>query len=246
MRILPAFVLMMIVAGCSTSGIVSDAVGRQVPASFTRDVTVSTHYLLYLPAAYNGKDRVPLLVFLHGVGERGDSLNLVAKHGPPKLINGGKDFPFIVVSPQCPANVWWNVEALDALLDDVMRTYAVDPDRVYLTGLSMGGFGTWAWAINHPDRFAAIAPVCGIGEPLSVSVLKEMPVWAFHGKKDPVVPLARQQETINALQAAGGKPRFTIYPDAGHDSWTETYDNPELYKWFLEHRKNLPAAKTEP
>ncbi|MGQ9631523.1 MAG: prolyl oligopeptidase family serine peptidase [bacterium] len=204
--------------------------------------TVRLNYLLFLPKGYgtNPRRRWPLILFLHGAGERGDDLELVKKHGIPKIVEEWEDFPFIAVSPQCPKESWWTseVEALNALLDEIVKTYAVDTDRVYLTGLSMGGYGTWHLAMRYPERFAAIAPICGGGVyPEKVRVLKDVPVWAFHGAKDTVVPLERSEEMVNALKACGGDVRFTVYPDAEHDSWTETYNNPRLYKWFLRHTR---------
>jgi predicted peptidase len=218
------------------------APGQQQGQSFSKQVTktLAARYLLYLPKDY-GKDpaaRWPLILFLHGAGESGDNLEIVKKHGPPKLAAGGKEFPFIIVSPQAPSSrEGWNVEVLTALLDEVMRQYAVDPDRVYLTGLSMGGFGTWNLAAAVPERFAAIAPICGGGQRRMARRLRTLPTWVFHGAKDPTVPLQESQEMVDALKAAGGDVKFTIYPDAGHDSWTVTYDNPELYSWFLQHKR---------
>jgi predicted peptidase len=161
----------------------------------------------------------------------------VKKHGPPKLITQGKSFPFIVASPQCPANQWWKADDLLALLDDIIHSYAVDTDRIYVTGLSMGGFGTWTLGVTYPDRLAALVPICGWGEPFAASRLKDMPIWAFHGARDPLVPLTKGKEMIDAVRHAGGSPKFTIYPEAEHDSWTETYDNPELYSWLLHQHK---------
>ncbi len=202
---------------------------------------VSLKYLLYLPKGYGEKkdQKWPLMLFLHGAGERGDDLSLVKKHGPPKLIDQGKEFPFIVVSPQCPINSWWpeQVDALTALLDEVQSKYAVDADRVYLTGLSMGGFGTWTLASRYPERFAAIAPICGGGDRYLVSRLKNVPAWVFHGEKDTTVPLQASKDMVDALKRAGGNVQFTTYPEAGHDSWTETYNNPKLYEWFLSHHR---------
>lgn len=200
--------------------------------------TITVRYLLYLPKDYgmDASKRWPLILFLHGSGESGNDLEKVKTHGPPKLIAQGKEFAFIIVSPQSPGGGWDN-EALTTLLDDIEQRYAVDKDREYLTGLSMGGFGTWALAIAHPDRFAAIAPVAAGGEAWRVRRLKNVPVWVFHGAKDPVVPIRADQEMVDALKAAGGDVKFTIYPDAGHDSWTETYNNPALYDWFLQHKR---------
>jgi predicted peptidase len=178
-----------------------------------------------------------LLLFLHGAGERGSDLKLVEKHGPPKLIAAGKDFPFIVVAPQCPEGAWWEPLELRTLLDNVAHTHKVDPDRIYVTGISMGGFGTWALAGYAPDRLAAIAPICGGGEAYWARRFAHLPVWAFHGAKDKAVPLERSESMINALKKAGGEPKLTVYPEAAHDSWTETYNNPELYDWLLAQKR---------
>jgi predicted peptidase len=198
----------------------------------------TVRYLLYLPPGY-GKDdrRWPLVLFLHGAGERGRSLEAVKRHGPPKLVEQGEDFPFILVSPLCPADEQWSVPLLRALLENVEGTHRTDPARIYLTGLSMGGNGTWRLAAAMPGHFAAIAPVCGWGDAGSVCALKEIPVWVFHGKKDGVVPFEASEAMVDALKECGGNVRFTEYPDAGHDSWTETYENPELYAWLLAQRR---------
>ncbi|MEN6425242.1 MAG: prolyl oligopeptidase family serine peptidase [Phycisphaerales bacterium] len=203
--------------------------------------TVEIRYLLQLPKGY-GQDKDqkwPVLLFLHGAGERGNDINKVKVHGPPKLIEQGKEMPFIVVSPQCPAGSWWTeqLDTLTALLDEIQSKYAVDAGRVYMTGLSMGGFGSWALGCRHPERFAAIVPICGGGEWFLAERLKNVPVWAFHGAKDNVVPLRESEEMVNALKRAGGNAQLTVYPDAQHDSWTATYDNPKLYEWLLSHRK---------
>jgi len=207
---------------------------------------VDIRYLLYLPEGYGETDRKwPLMLFLHGAGERGDNLELVKVHGPAKLIEQGKDYPFIVVSPQCPAGQWWTekTDTLMALLDEVESKYAVDPDRIYLTGLSMGGFGTWTLATRHPERFAAIAPICGGGDRFLADRLKNVPVWAFHGARDSVVPMALSETMVQAVERVGGHAKLTVYPEANHDSWTATYDNPELYDWFLSHRLNRSGQR---
>jgi predicted peptidase len=199
---------------------------------------ITARYLLHLPQGYDpAGPRWPLIFFLHGAAERGSNLRVVKRHGPPKFLDRRPEFPFIVVSPQCPTDTRWSLEVLEPLLADVITRYAVDPDRVYGTGLSMGGFGTWGLAIADPTRFAAIAPVCGGGAPALVCAIRHLPVWAFHGAKDEVVPLQRSVEMVEALKACGGDVRFTVYPEAKHDSWTATYANPELYSWFLAHRR---------
>lgn len=203
--------------------------------------TVKLNYLLYLPEQY-GRDagfKWPLVMFLHGAGERGSDIELVKTHGIPKMVENGERFPFIAVSPQCPEDSWWTeqVDELNALLDEVIEKYQVDTARVYLTGLSMGGYGTWRLAAVHPERFAAIAPVCGGGILSDAIFLKDVPAWVFHGAKDDVVPILESEKMVEAVRKFGGDVKFTVYPEANHDSWTETYNNPELYKWLLEHKK---------
>lgn len=200
--------------------------------------TVDLRFLLFLPEGYERSERRwPLLLFLHGAGERGEDLERVKAHGPPKIVQTRPDFPFIVVSPQVPDGRVWDSGALLALLDRLTAELRVDPDRVYVTGLSMGGFGTWNLAVADPERFAAIAPICGGGDWLRACRLKNLPVWAFHGARDDVVPLARGQEMVDAVRACGGDVKFTVYPDAGHDAWTRSYDDPKLYEWLLAHRR---------
>jgi predicted peptidase len=197
------------------------------------NLRVEIDYLLYLPENYQSKQKWPLMLFLHGAGERGNDLEKVKRHGPPKLVDQGKEFPCIVVSPQCKEGVWWEPTELTVLLDELEKQYSIDPDRIYVTGLSMGGFGTWRLAAYTPDRFAAIAPICGGGEPYWARTIHEIPTWVFHGAKDSVVSVERSEEMVQAIREAGGEPKVTIYPDAGHDSWTETYNNPQFYEWLF-------------
>jgi predicted peptidase len=224
-----------------------DAAGKQQEKQFEKEVTakVKLNYLLYLPDGYGKDDKAwPLLLFLHGAGETGNDLSMVKKHGPPKLVDAGKSYPFIIVSPQA-SRFGWDASTLGALVDDVASKYKVDKDRLYVTGLSMGGFGTWALAAAFPDKFAAIAPICGGGDPASARKLKNLPIWVFHGAKDRAVPLKSSETMVQALKDAGAAEnvKFTIYPDAEHDSWTETYNNPELYEWFLKQKRS--GAKKE-
>ncbi|MCU0343733.1 MAG: alpha/beta hydrolase-fold protein [Ignavibacterium sp.] len=211
---------------------------KQTSHNFQKEVkiTLSANYLLYLPKDYEDSNKqFPLVLFLHGMGERGTDIEKVKTHGIPKLISEGKEFPFIVVSPQCPDEYFWNDDVLIALLDEIEGNYRVDKNRIYVTGLSMGGHGTWTLALAQPNRFAAIAPVCGWSHPVEFCKLAHMPIWVFHGAKDFVVPLSLSEQIVEQLKACGAtKVKFTIYPEATHDSWTETYNNEELYKWFLE------------
>jgi predicted esterase len=207
--------------------------------------------LIDLPEGYHsGEQKYPLLLFLHGSGERGDDVDTLRENGPPKVVKEmgatgellrGHGAPgFIVVSPQCRAGEWWCARDLAAVLDEAEMRFRVDPERVYVTGLSMGGYGTWELAEEYPDRFAAIAPVCGAGNPDAAKRLKDLPAWVFHGQRDTVVPFKRSQDMVNALKKAGGRVRFTAYPDRGHDCWTPTYANTQLYDWLLKQKRGAP------
>lgn len=210
---------------------------RQSAQKLKGEISVELDYLIALPEGYEKQEKWPLLLFLHGSGERGSDLNRVKVHGPPKLIEEGRKLPFIVVSPQCPAETRWHALELSRLLDEIVEKYQVDEDRICVTGLSMGGFGTWALATHTPERFAAIVPVCGGGDRQFAKGLKSLPTWVFHGKLDKAVPVERSIEMVEAMKKAGGDPKLTIYPEAGHDSWTETYNSPELYEWILKQKR---------
>lgn len=205
-------------------------------------------YLLYTPQDYSAKSgkRWPLILFLHGAGERGNDVWKVAVHGPPKRVEQNAELPSIIVSPQCPEGQIWSTDILAGLLDEVCKKYPVDTNRVYLTGLSMGGYGTWDLGLTYPERFAALVPICGGGELIKVllatgqrgQALKTLGVWAFHGAKDPVVPPEESERMVNFLKKVGvTEVKHTVYPEAGHDAWTETYNNPELYEWLLKHSR---------
>ena len=201
------------------------------------------HYLYYLPKDYPGTNgqQWPLLLFLHGAGERGTNLQLTAFHGPLKRVQQGQDFPFLIVAPQCATGRLWQNEPLLQLLQHVEEKFPVDAKRVYLTGISMGGYGTWQLGLQHPEKFAALVPICGGGNMIDVilgtrdkgETMLRLPIWAFHGAKDSVVPPAESERLVNQLKKLGVKEvKLTVYPEADHDSWTETYQNPELYKWL--------------
>lgn len=250
-----ALTIAVLLGGCSTvpsneNPSASTDPGMQTPQHFKKKITRTAEldYLLYLPKGYKKNDEPwPLMLFLHGAGERGTNVDKVTVHGPPKLVKEGKkDFPFILVSPQCPPNRTWRDDELIALLDEITAKHNVDTNRVYLTGLSMGGYGTWSLGTKYPERFAAIAPVCGGGERIPVllasrekkAALQSIGVWAFHGAKDFVVPLEESERMTNALTRAGCKNvKLTVYPEAGHDSWVQAYSEPEIWNWFLAHRR---------
>jgi predicted esterase len=196
-------------------------------------------YLVQLPEGYDTQPdkHWPLILFLHGSGERGDSLPKVNAQGLPKLIAAGKRFPAIIISPQCPEKEWWETPNLSQLLDDVSAKYRVDPDQITVTGLSMGGYGAWALALAYPDRFAAIAPICGGSDPTDAARLRKLPIWAFHGGKDETVPTTMSVEMVAAVHKAGGHPHLTIFPNDGHNSWTDAYNTEALYTWLLAQKR---------
>jgi predicted peptidase len=194
-------------------------------------------YQLFVPRGYldSGERRWPLLIFLHGSGERGDDIAKIKVHGPPKIADKRRDFPFVTVSPLLPADEDWDIAKLDALLDHVTAQLRIDRSRIYLTGLSRGGHTAWRWGAAEPGRFAAIVPVSGRGDPSQACKLKDTPLWAFHGDRDDIVTPFGSFAMVEAVRSCGGKPRLTIYPDTGHDAWTRTYGDPALYAWMLEH-----------
>lgn len=210
------------------------AAGKQVELSLqVNDGAIP--YLLYLPRGYDaGTTNWPLMLFLHGRGESDGPLSIVAKWGPPRIVAKGENLPFIIASPQCPRSDSWNrpsqQKLLVALLDHLEHNFRVDKKRVYLTGLSMGGYGSWRLAADHPDRFAAVVPICGGGQTEDAAKLKELPIWVWHGTEDRAVPLDNSTKMVEAIKAAGGtKTRFTILEHIGHNSWEAAYATPELY-----------------
>jgi len=199
---------------------------------------IEQEYLKYLPKDYdeNPEKKWPLLIFLHGSGERGTDINKIKVHGPPMLVEQGKEFPFIVISPQ--AKTGWNDDALYQLIRDfIAKNERVDTERVYLTGLSMGGYGTWSLAQEHPEMFAAIVPICGGGDPKDIWKLRHTPIWCFHGKLDGVVPITASETMVNALKPINPNVKFTVYPETYHDSWIQAYNDPKLYEWLLKQKK---------
>lgn len=207
--------------------------------------TVTVKFWLFLPEGYEAaKDdasakKWPLLLFLHGSGERGNDLDKVKVHGPPKIVAAdASKIPMIVISPQCQSDRRWSPSQLVQLVDQVAAKYNADSKRLYITGLSMGGYGTWNILADYPGKFAAAIPICGGGDPKLVDKMKGTPIWVFHGAKDQAVKLERSEEMVNALKKLDADIKLTVYPEAGHDSWTVTYDNPEVYQWLLE--KSLP------
>jgi predicted peptidase len=199
-------------------------------------------YVVFVPYDYKGDKEYPVIVFLHGAGE-----TLGGKKKPeevgigPAIKKRSKTFPFIVVIPQSHKRTWQagsaDAKRALAILDLVQKTYRTDPKRVYLTGLSMGGFGTWSLAAAHPERWAAIVPICGGGNPKQAEKIKDIPCWCFHGDADKAVQVERSRAMIKALKAAGGNPRYDEYAGVGHNSWDRAYGTDELYSWLLEQKR---------
>ena len=202
----------------------------------------ATEYLTYIPEKYYKSGQMPLLLFLHGAGERGDSLPKVKTWGPPKIAERNHDFPFLMIAPQCPQEKWWTdtsqITVLKNILNNTIAKYNIDTNRIYLSGLSMGGFGTWKLAYEIPTKFAAIAPVCGGGKTEWADKLSQIPIWAFHGEMDNTVPIERTKTMVQAIKMRSPEEiKMTLYPETGHFSWIKAYNQSDLFKWLLSHEK---------
>jgi predicted peptidase len=225
--------------------------------------SVTYKYQVYVPASYTPSKKWPVVFFLHGAGERGADGERQTDLGLPARLREMNDFPAIVVMPQCGPGLWWGDPEMEtqafAALEQSMKELNGDPDRVYLTGLSMGGYGTWAFGYKYPEKFAALVPVCGgvvanrrfisapPWHPLSknpedpygetASHLTKIPIWAFHGDADPRVPVTESRKLTEAVKARGGNVRYTEYPGVAHNSWDRAYWEEELLPWLLAQRK---------
>ena len=216
-----------------------------VDKTFKNADGTTSPYVVFVPKDYDGTKEYPTILFLHGAGEtkstKKDAKMPVEVGIGPAIKKREKDFPFIVVIPQAE-NFGWaadtkNAKRALAMLDDVQKEYKTDAKRQYLSGLSMGGMGTWSIAMAHPDRFAAIVPVCGRGDTKTAEKIKDLPCWCFHGDADAAVKVEGSREMIDAVKKAGGSPKYTEYPKVGHNSWDMAYGTDELYTWLLEQKK---------
>lgn len=227
------------------------------PREFVGSNKIPLKYRLLKPLDYKPGKKYPLVLFLHGAGERGDDNLVTLKHGAKDFADPErrKAYPCYVVIPQCPNGKKWSevdwsqdtsklpekasdsLQSVKELLDEMIEIAGVDSNRVYITGLSMGGYGTWDALARYPGYFAAAVPICGGGDPATVSKFIKVPIWCFHGDQDNAVKVTRSREMIDALKAAGANPKYTEYPGVGHDSWTATYANPEVFKWLFSHQK---------
>jgi len=197
------------------------------------------------------EDGWPLLLFLHGAGERGTDVNMVGRHGPLKYVDTFAELQgCVIVAPQCPTDAWWEAAALKELVDGVRDSYPIDDARIYVSGLSMGGYGTWDLLSRYPEFFAAAVPICGGGDVRrlwslaptgfeldNLLLAKDVPIHAYHGDADKLIPVAESQFLVDALREAGSSATLTIYPGVGHNSWSQTYDDPELYKWLFAQKR---------
>jgi predicted peptidase len=198
------------------------------------------YYSVYVPREYDPAKQWPVILFLHGMGQRGsDGLNQTDVGLPSAIRKNPDRFPCLVVMPQCRDDRFWDEDAARAeqALKQTMAQYNVDPDRLYLTGLSMGGYGTWIYGARKTDVFAALMPVCGGGRVEDAPQLSRLPIWAFHGAEDEVVPVKETRVMVDAVAEAGGEIRYTEYPEVGHNCWDEAYNDPKAIRWLLEQRR---------
>lgn len=221
----------------STIRAASPAAGKQVEQSFQAKDGGEVPYLLYLPDDFDEQSNTPrpVMLFLHGRGESSGPLSLVAKWGPPQMVERGEKFPFILISPQCPKEDAWSSQTqqsrISQLLDSVVDKFKADKDHIYLAGLSMGGSGSWRMAADHPDRFAAVVPICGRGEIADAGKLKNLPIWVFVGDQDRV--FQANVDMVEAIRKAGSQSvRLTTLENIGHNSWSAAFASPDLYAWL--------------
>ncbi|HEV3143296.1 MAG TPA: prolyl oligopeptidase family serine peptidase [Gemmataceae bacterium] len=209
-------------------------------------------YRLMKPENYDSKEKYPLVVFLHGMGERGDDNDAQLKHGVAEFAKpeNRKKYPCFLMAPQCPVTTTWSnfgmefkkepTPAMRLLLEAVpalVKEFSIDDKRIYVTGLSMGGFGTWDAIVRMPDLFAAAVPICGGGDVKTAETIAKLPIWVFHGAKDTVVKPERSRSMVEALKKAGGDPKYTEYPNESHASWVPAYKDAEMFAWLFAQKK---------
>lgn len=200
-------------------------------------------YVVFVPHNYDGTKEVPVILFLHGAGETKGGTAMPIQQGIANHIKGKREktFPAITIIPQAETRGWQaegpNAKRALAMLDATMKEYKCDPKRVYLTGLSMGGFGTWSVAFHHPDRWAAIVPICGGGDPKGAEKIKDIPCWVWHGDQDRAVKVDMSRQMVEALKKSGGNPRYTELAHVGHNSWDSAYAADDLYAWLFAQKK---------
>ena|SRR5919199_1928731 len=196
-------------------------------------------YLLFLPKDYAKQTATyPLVIYLHGGSQKGNDLNKLKLYGLPHLVDQGTDYPFIIASPQCPDNKYWSTENwFENLYRDLRAKYRVDTNRVYVTGISMGGFGAWQVAMDYPNTFAAVIPLCGgCNDSTQICRISHVPVWTFHGTADDQIPISETERLINRLEKCNGKAKFTRLNGEGH-SIQYLYGNKVIFDWMLQQKR---------
>lgn len=239
------FIQTLLFLALSVPAFAADKAGEQVEKSFKISEGISVPYLQYLPKKFKAEDKDtkwPLMIFLHGRGESNGPLDIVTKWGPPKKAKNGDKLPFILISPQCPKEDRWSsdtqMERIQKLIAHIRKEYPIDDKQIILTGLSMGGYGSWELAAREPDMFAAVMPICGGGKTGNASKLKDVNIWAYHGTEDNVVPYQLSVDMVDAIKKAGGKKiKLTSVEGAGHNSWSAAYEDRKVWKWFAEQKK---------
>lgn len=251
------FLFASLLMALSNPLVAADNLERFEARTYADSAGTKLHYRLLKPADYDATKKYPLVIFLHGAGERGADNFVQLKHGMINFANdeGMKKYPCFVLAPQCPTgSKWVNVDWGAAkhempetpaspmrltieVVQKLSQEFSLDPSRFYITGLSMGGYGTWDAIQRKPEMFAAAIPICGGGDPKFAKQMSSVPIWAFHGDKDTAVKVERSRDMIQALKDAGASPKYTEYPGVGHDSWTATYKNPEVLDWLFAQKK---------
>ena len=200
------------------------------------------HYLIRYPQHYCETDRHPVILFLHGAGGRGSDLEHLKTNPYFQITDKAEEFPFLTFAPQCHMDTWFDLfETLIRFAEAIAARPDVDSSRIYVMGASMGGFATWQIAMSRPDLFAAIVPICGGGMYWNAGRLRDMPVWAFHGKLDDTVFVEESEKMVAWMRRYGGDPKLTIYPENGHNAWSDTYGNRDVFRWLLEHKRQSHA-----
>lgn len=204
-----------------------------------KEITLSgLKCIIKYPKKISQDEKNPLIIFLHGAGSRGNTTEKLVTNPFFVLTENQKDFPFVVIAPLCSENTWFDMfEKLQNLVIEAEKLSYVEKNRIYLMGASMGGYATWQLAMSMPEHFAAILPICGGGMYWNAARLAKLPVWAFHGAKDTVVFPEESQKMVNAVNKSGGNAKLTVYSECDHDSWSNTYSNPEVFSWLLEHKR---------
>lgn len=232
---IPLLLALFVLQGCASQS-------QLVQGELHTVTEENLEYYLYFPEGYHseGDREFGLMLFLHGGGESGGELARLQENGPPQLLAEGKQFPFLVLAPQNPhAKKWWNTHAVKQLLDSVVANHRVDPDKIYLSGLSRGGSAAWTLATQYPERFAALAVVCGMA-PVAYAhwIDRAMPIWVFHGAQDPVIDVRESDRMVAKLKEMGYRVRYTRYPEVAHDAWTKAYRTDSLYTWLAQQSRN--------